>query len=58
MPINSGIINAFGHAPKDLKLKIPKALKQNSDIKFFEMGSGSGINLKTALESGIKLKLP
>jgi HemK-related putative methylase len=39
-----------------IKLKIPKALKQNSDIKFFEMGSGSGINLKTALESGIKLK--
>jgi HemK-related putative methylase len=39
-----------------IKREIPKVLKKHSDITFFEIGSGSGINLKTALESGIKIK--
>lgn len=39
-----------------LKKQIPKFLKQNSNIKFLEIGSGSGIQLQTALELGIKRK--
>jgi len=37
-----------------LKKKIPAFLKKNPDLKFLEIGAGSGIQLKTALESGIK----
>ena len=39
---------------KVLKNKIPKFLENNSKLKFLEMGSGSGILLKTAEKSGIK----
>ncbi|MDP2628806.1 MAG: methyltransferase [Nanoarchaeota archaeon] len=39
-----------------LKKEIPKLLKKNSDLKFLEIGSGSGVNLKIANESGIKKK--
>ena len=39
---------------KILKKEIPTLLKENSNLKFLEIGSGSGINLKTALELGIK----
>ena len=39
---------------KILKEQIPKLLKENTDLTFFEMGAGSGINLKTALSLGIK----
>jgi release factor glutamine methyltransferase len=34
--------------------KIPNLLEKNSDLKLLEIGSGSGINLKTALSLGIK----
>lgn len=37
-----------------LRKKIPIFLKKNQDLKFLEIGCGSGIQLKTALESGIK----
>lgn len=37
-----------------LKEKIPSMLKKNSELKFLEVGSGSGINLETAFSSGIK----
>lgn len=33
---------------------IPKILKQNSNLKFLEIGCGSGVNLQTALKAGIK----
>jgi len=39
---------------KTLKELIPELLKQNPDIKFLEIGSGSGILLETARELGIK----
>ena len=37
-----------------LKKKIPVFLKENSDLRFLEIGAGSGINLETAFNSGIK----
>ncbi len=37
-----------------LKRELPKLLKKNPDLKFLEVGCGSGINLKSALNSGIK----
>ena len=37
-----------------LKEKLPELLQKNPDLKFLEIGCGSGINLKTALESGVK----
>lgn len=37
-----------------LKKEIPKLLKQNSDLKFLEIGAGSGIHLETARKLGIK----
>ena len=39
---------------KTLKETIPKLLKTNLDIKFLEIGSGSGIQLKTVEQLGIK----
>lgn len=39
---------------KVLEKKIPKLLSKNPDLIFLEIGSGSGIQLKTALKSGIK----
>jgi|TARA_Y100000296_G_C5030128_1_gene184377 release factor glutamine methyltransferase len=39
---------------KVLEKKIPKLLSKNQDLTFLEIGSGSGIQLKTALKSGIK----
>ncbi len=37
-----------------LKEKIPKMLKENSNLKFLEIGAGSGIHLETAKNLGIK----
>ena len=37
-----------------LEEKIPSLLKKNKNLKFLEIGSGSGINLQTALKFGIK----
>ena len=37
-----------------LKKKIPKLLNKNPGLKFLEIGCGSGINLQTAFEAGIK----
>ena len=37
-----------------LASEIPKLLKENSDLKFLEVGVGNGINLKTVLNLGIK----
>lgn len=37
-----------------LKDKLPKLLKENSDLKFLEIGAGSGIHLETAKSLGIK----
>lgn len=39
---------------KILEEKIPSLLKKNKNLKFLEIGSGSGINLQTALKCGIK----
>jgi len=39
---------------KVLKKQIPKLLKKNKNLKFLEIGCGSGINLKTASDLGIK----
>jgi len=39
---------------ENLKKEIPKLIKKNPDLKFFEIGSGSGINLETAFGFGIK----
>jgi len=39
---------------ENLKKFLPKLLKKNSNAKFLEIGCGSGIQLQTALESGIK----
>ena len=37
-----------------LKSEIPNLLEKNSNLKFLEIGAGSGINLETAFGSGIK----
>jgi len=37
-----------------LKKKIPNLLKSNTNLKFLEIGCGSGIQLETALKLGIK----
>lgn len=37
-----------------LKEKIPEILKENPNLKFLEIGSGSGIHLETAFNIGIK----
>jgi len=37
-----------------LKEKIPLLLKENPDLKFLEIGTGSGIHLETAFNLGIK----
>ena len=37
-----------------LKEQIPNWVKQNPNMKFLEIGAGSGIHLQTALDSGIK----
>jgi len=39
---------------KTLEEKLPKLLKEKPLLKFLEIGSGSGIHLKTALSLGIK----
>jgi HemK-related putative methylase len=41
---------------RTLEKNIPILLKKNSDLKFLEIGAGSGINSETAKNSGIKLK--
>ena len=37
-----------------LKEKIPDLIKENPDLKFLEIGAGSGIHLETAFNTGIK----
>jgi release factor glutamine methyltransferase len=37
-----------------LKEQLPKLLKENSNLKFLEIGTGSGIHLETALNCGVK----
>ena len=37
-----------------LKQQLPNLLEKNSDLKFLEIGAGSGIHLQTALKYGIK----
>lgn len=37
-----------------LKEKLPELLKKNPDLKFLEIGTGSGIHLETAKNIGIK----
>jgi release factor glutamine methyltransferase len=37
-----------------LENEIPKLLKKNPNLKFLEIGSGSGIQLETASKNGIK----
>ena len=37
-----------------LKEKIPKLLSENQDLKFLEIGAGSGIHLETAKNLGVK----
>ncbi len=37
-----------------LKENIPTLLKSNPDLKFLEIGAGSGIHLETAFNAGIK----
>lgn len=37
-----------------LKERLPKLLEKNRDLMFLEIGSGSGIHLETALNSGVK----
>jgi len=37
-----------------LKEQIPNWVKQNPNMKFLEIGAGSGIHLQTVLDSGIK----
>tara|TARA_Y100000296_G_C5168478_1_gene256003 strand:- start:833 stop:1375 length:543 start_codon:yes stop_codon:yes gene_type:complete len=39
---------------KVLEKKIPEILSENSNLTFLEIGSGNGIQLKTALKLGIK----
>jgi len=37
-----------------LKQELPKLLKEKKDLRFLEIGAGSGIHLETALNSGVK----
>ncbi len=37
-----------------LREQIPNLIEKNHDLKFLEIGAGSGIHLQTALSSGIK----
>ncbi len=37
-----------------LREQIPNLIEKNHDLKFLEIGAGSGIHLQTALNSGIK----
>jgi release factor glutamine methyltransferase len=37
-----------------LKQELPKLLEKNEDLRFFEIGAGSGIHLETALNAGVK----
>jgi release factor glutamine methyltransferase len=37
-----------------LKEQLPNLIEKNSDLKFLEIGAGSGIHLQTALSLGIK----
>ncbi len=37
-----------------LKKKLPELLRGNLDLKFLEIGAGSGIHLETAKKSGVK----
>jgi HemK-related putative methylase len=39
-----------------LKKNLPQFLKKNPNLKFLEIGTGSGIHLETAKNSGVKLK--
>lgn len=39
---------------KILKKELPRLLKENKELKFLEIGCGSGINLQTALNIGTK----
>lgn len=39
---------------KILEDNLPELIKQNPNLKFLEIGAGTGINLQTALEFGIK----
>ncbi|MEK6906630.1 MAG: HemK2/MTQ2 family protein methyltransferase [Nanoarchaeota archaeon] len=39
---------------KIIQERIPNLLNKNPNLKFLEIGSGSGIQLETALKSGIK----
>mgnify|MGYP003974967741 CR=1 FL=1 len=39
-----------------LKEKLPKLLKNTPNLKFLEIGSGSGVQLETALKLGVKRK--
>ncbi len=39
-----------------LKEKLPELLKQNKDLKFLEIGAGSGIHLETAEILGVKVE--
>jgi release factor glutamine methyltransferase len=40
---------------KTLKEQIPKLLNKNPNLKFLEVGCGSGINLETAEKAGVKI---
>jgi len=37
-----------------LKKQIPKLIEKNPDLKFLEIGCGSGLQLQTAFDSGVK----
>ena len=37
-----------------LKKEIPQLIEKNSELKFLEIGIGSGVNLETALSAGIE----
>lgn len=37
-----------------LSAEMPKLLKENPEMKFLEIGCGSGINLETAVKAGVK----
>ena len=38
----------------NLEKEVAELLKVNSNLKFLEIGCGSGINLETALKCGVK----
>src|SRR3990167_8619190 len=40
-----------------LRKQIPKLLANNKNLKFLEIGCGSGIQLQTAFDSGVKKSL-